>query len=95
MPKIRLDVDTLHVDSFDTAPAGGAERGTVRAHAPSVWPEPCAPTDRVTDCGQQSCAITCNDNTCWATCYATCYLGCDPGTGGCTSVTCVPRQCMG
>ena len=97
MQKRRLDFDELEVESFATEAEAAPPRGTVHAHAPSAWPEPCAYTDRVTDCGQETCAVTCNDNTCWATCYATCYLscGCDPATGACTSVTCVPRQCMG
>ena len=32
MEKLRLDLDALAVESFDTDRAGAAERGTVRGH---------------------------------------------------------------
>jgi hypothetical protein len=32
MRKIRLDLERLHVDSFETVPAEGENRGTVQGH---------------------------------------------------------------
>jgi hypothetical protein len=39
MEKIRLDLDTLSVESFPTAEGAGAPRGTVRANAATQEPE--------------------------------------------------------
>lgn len=49
MEKIRLDVDSLTVDSFPTHPAAGEARGTVRAHDGTQQPA-------------HTCAYTCGSH---------------------------------
>jgi hypothetical protein len=56
MPKMKLDLDALQIESFDTSETD-AERGTVRGHDAS---------DRLTVC-QESCAGTCYTH-CWGEC---------------------------
>jgi len=41
MRKINLDVDTLKVESFETAERGAEERGTVRGYFTRDWEESC------------------------------------------------------
>jgi len=41
MRKISLDVDTLKVESFDTAKRGPEARGTVRGHFTRQWEQSC------------------------------------------------------
>jgi hypothetical protein len=53
MRKLKLNVDTLAVESFDTPPAGG-ERGTVEALSFLTAEETCF----------NSCGGTCKYNTC-------------------------------
>lgn len=69
MRKIRLDIDALQVDSFETR-APEAERGTVRGHATQYG-----------SC-QGSCVQTCGGRTCEPPCeneptiYVTCVESC-------------------
>lgn len=68
MSKIRLDVDTLHVETFEPGPQDGVLRGTVRAHGASDL-QPCVATET------RALQI----NTCvetYRTCYRTCF-GCE------------------
>lgn len=65
MPKLRLSLEQLTVDSFDTS-ATAAARGTVRG-------EECTCQ---TDCTCPGCP-TC-DNTCHESCYESCYGTCPP-----------------
>ena len=58
MNKVRLDVETLVVESFDTVPAEKAERGTVLGHAR---------TDRFCQTSQ-ICPISDDDPTCMISC---------------------------
>lgn len=76
--KMKLDVDAVQVESFETSPASGGE-GTVHAHATKI--NSCVPTDCTceTDCGcsgQWTCPGsvpgTCDGG---ATCYQTCRTG--------------------
>ena len=69
MRKIRLDVDALKVESFETAKRDGADRGTVRANATGVQthcdhclsgPYPCERSYAITD-GVAVCP--CGDGT--------------------------------
>jgi hypothetical protein len=72
MRKIRLDVNDLRVDSFDTAAANGDEPGTVRAHSgyPCYTGQPCISAGAVDTCNtvddqtcreaEQTCARSCN-----------------------------------
>ncbi|HEX9937655.1 MAG TPA: hypothetical protein VGB15_11055 [Longimicrobium sp.] len=59
MAKIRLDLDTLRIESFDTIAPSADERGTVQAFDSS---------DRESIC-QESCAGTCYTH-CWGACDA-------------------------
>lgn len=80
MKKLRLDLDSLEVESFDTAEAD-EKRGTVQARA-TAYP------------GGPSCVNTCNVNdwTCWESCgYGTCAgATCD---GAWTCPTCEQTIC--
>ena len=81
MSKIRLELDTLQVDSFVPEPQGGVLRGTVHAHRTS--PTECFFTETLayqyTTCVQTL-------NTCNRTCFAT--NDCDTAdcpTAGCAT----------
>jgi len=91
MKKMTLDLDSLSVESFDTA-AGLAGRGTVRGL--DSWTEPqepdtiaatcgCPPAGTgQTACGQATCDATCfcasNQATCGEySCWRTCQNTCD------------------
>ena len=69
MRKIKLDIDALEVDSFETKPAA-VERGTVRGHATQYG-----------SC-QGSCVASCGGPTCESPCqveptfYLTCMESC-------------------
>jgi hypothetical protein len=73
MTKLKLDLDALLVETFETAADRAAGVGTVLAHykVPPAEPatiDPCVPYS-------QSCDISCNGscvNTCQASCYDTC-----------------------
>jgi hypothetical protein len=82
MPKLKLSLDTLQVDSFQADPAAAA-RGTVLGQS-------------VTQYADESCFESCN-GTCaaagcgsgYASCYGTCYNSCG---GSCAaSCTCPPN----
>lgn len=64
MNKLRLDLDTLHVQSFATSAAKGGDRGTVRGH--SVYEEDNAKltTTNVSDwdCFSYSCFCSRQDH---------------------------------
>ncbi len=84
MKKLKLTVDDLHVESFQTGDDDALRRGTVRGHASdSTCYERvcgCAPeTDWDVSCG------TCNvvEDTCYNTCPT--HLNCptSPGYEGC------------
>jgi hypothetical protein len=81
MHKLKLDLDQLNVESFDTDAPGITRRGTVRAHS-----QICTPT-----AGEYTCVNTCEtcDNTC-GSCGATCFAGC---TGYSCYGSCVDPSC--
>jgi hypothetical protein len=98
MRKLRLDLDVLAVDSFDTQGAGKG-KGTVLAESGAstyytLCVGPCAPTWDAPTCAYTcddptcpacpTCAESCN-GTCDATCYETCGVSCYE--------TCRPRIC--
>ncbi len=61
MSKLRLDVENLTVESFDTATAEANGRGTVAGHgAVTGSPRLCAPS--------QPCALSDDDPTCAISC---------------------------
>ena len=85
MRKLKLDLDQLTVDSFDTNPSDGTRRGTVEGFSHLCGPTHIDPTCFVScescndTCGTcdpscascVSCYNTCN-NTCGPSCYGTC-----------------------
>ncbi|HET7232158.1 MAG TPA: hypothetical protein VFJ16_19280 [Longimicrobium sp.] len=78
MQKVKLDLDTIQVESF-VANTGGGARGTVRGHL-------CA------CCCCNPCICTCCD-TCQATCAASCQTCPDSCWGTCVDPTCAGRSC--
>jgi hypothetical protein len=76
MRKIRLELDALRVETFDTG-AGTWDRGTVHGRNPTFdcGPYP-PPEDSVYVCPVPTAAATCNQFTCAYTCGYTCSCGC-------------------
>jgi hypothetical protein len=82
MKKLKLQIDDLAIESFETATVA-AEEGTVMAHGTK---DTCDP------------AIgTCFGYTCYATCAGTCpdscAYTCDPAVGTCFGYTCAGAGC--
>ena len=83
--KLKLDLETLAVDSFDTA-NDTAKNGTVFGEQCTCWTNctcPGCPSCDHTACGQASCDGTCDtcntcQNTCQASCGLTCFESCQP-----------------
>ncbi|HEX8906720.1 MAG TPA: hypothetical protein VF771_17855 [Longimicrobiaceae bacterium] len=87
MRKIRLDLDSISVDSFEVTREPGT-KGTVRGHVccACCCCDPCC----CTCC--DTCQATC-PNTCLATCGDTCQT-CDYSCWGtCGELTCLGRSC--
>jgi hypothetical protein len=89
MSKLKLAIDNLAVESFDTCSVP-KEKGTVfgeQCTCQTVCTCPGCPTCDQTcpqTCDDYSCAWSCN-GTCAGTCYDTCGLTCPE--------TCRPRLC--
>jgi hypothetical protein len=86
--KLKLNLDQLAVDSFDTA-ARQAEKGTVFGEQCTCWTNctcPGCPTCDDTDCGQHTCDASCNGS-----CDASCGGTCDASCNGTCDWTCGPR----
>jgi hypothetical protein len=79
MKKLRLDLETLSVESFDATPREGRVRGTVRAR--SAFTEEGCPTEQCTAPELGSCASSCNM-------FQAC--GCAAITAG---ASCLPHHC--
>ena len=80
MKKLKLEIESLEVESFEPAAADG-DRGTVRGHL-SAYYELCHEGDT----WQQSCTCeaTCNAATCY-NCSAACpSAACPPPSGACS-----------
>ena len=93
MKKIRLDLDALHVDSFDTAPTVRAA-GTVRGHGGdgASYPNACDPPSDSVDPAFDTCGYgTCAGSTCWQSCNGSC--NCNP-TGGCGTYSAGYTLCL-
>jgi len=82
MKKMKLSLDDLKVESFQTTPENDADReGTVFGFISPGPGNTCDPG--CTDTLQASCNGTCDDPTC-STCGSTCGSSC-----GCPPVTCI------
>ena len=88
MGKIRLDVDALRVESFETS-AGAAPRGTVRGHGDTLAYDRC-------DTNEANCTLYCPGGSGGASCDGSCdsCYGCGTDTaaascnGTCAGATC-------
>jgi hypothetical protein len=75
MKKLSLNLDELHVESFDTSSGEPDGRGTIQGRV--------ADTENTPDTCEFSCGVTCGD-TCPESCGGTCWADCSYGW------TCVP-----
>lgn len=82
MPKLKLEIDALRVESFGTDQAD-AVRGTVAGHNEPPYTESCGGT---CDATCVSCVNTCL-NTCQDTCYDTCNTCLHTCEWRCTHIT--------
>jgi hypothetical protein len=94
MHKLKLELDLLAVESFETLRTG-APRGTVEAFVPTVrlcnTDEPsCGGT--CYSCDYNSCVGSC-DASC-ATCEATCGYTCDDASCGTCLTNCGQESCV-
>ena len=102
MQKLKLNLDALAVESFNTTGGGAEPRGTVQAHRPIETQGPecesidictnwyCEPGTAVSECG--TCATNCGscyDATCGATYCGTCATNC----GTCDPYCCCSCSC--
>jgi hypothetical protein len=77
MRMLKLDIDKLEVDSFETNGAG-EERGTVHGHYPTQYATCVTSVCGCSGADGLSCEVTCD-----ATCYASCDGTCERCTGNC------------
>ncbi|HET7233407.1 MAG TPA: hypothetical protein VFJ16_25575 [Longimicrobium sp.] len=107
MHKLKLDLDQLTVDSFDTNPPAGERRGTVQGLARTLYDTclcsgggtciSCDPgcDNSVGGTCDVSCGGTC-DNTCNCTgnsCYGTCNVSCNVTCDTCQT-NCQQESCV-
>lgn len=80
MRKMKLEVEALQVESFDTSTAARREPGTVRAHVDA------ADDDRVAITTPQTQGPSCKPS-CWGSCLASCLGTCEVSCDGrCTDL---------
>ena len=99
MPKLKLDLDALTVDTFDTTPAahaGGnvvANQQATMATCPGICGTQTNQPSCLT-CIVQTCGIfSCQHLTCHATCPPTCQATCQQSCQGTCQMTC-PNTCQ-
>ncbi|HEX6037673.1 hypothetical protein [Longimicrobium sp.] len=89
MKKLRLSLDELHVESFDTRTGADARRGTVPAHM-ATTPDVCVTDPNYCLSDNYSECRSCIQGTCYNSCGGTCgALSC---AASCAGYTC-PPQC--
>ncbi len=71
MKKLKLNLDDLKVESFETTPEQPKPKGTVVGNAEPTELQPCDYSENPTDCLCVTYAATC-PNTCYNTCASTC-----------------------
>jgi hypothetical protein len=84
MRKLRLDLDALEVDTFETLAAGGGLRRTVAGNQAGGDPVPVDPVESAgSDC--RNCHFTliptclsCGEEVCTPASYSECPYGCFP-----------------
>jgi len=67
--KLSLDLDAISVDSFATAEANGAPRGTVEAHAPCTCRDSCVCPSAIYWCAEVADTVYSCDYTINASCW--------------------------
>jgi len=67
--KLSLDLDAISVDSFATAEAKGAPRGTVEAHAPCTCRDSCVCPSAIYWCAEVADTVYSCDYTINASCW--------------------------
>ena len=89
MHKLKLELDHLSVESFDTNAPEGARRGTVEAHRPTLVGtcDSCFETNCTCAPSCVSC-VSCF-NTCGNTCGPSCYGTCETCQTNCQQESCV------
>ena len=88
MRKVRLELDSLAVESFVPV-AAAPERGTVRAHdSGHSCDVPCATPRPTEDPAADTCAATCARESCAWSCEAS-TCGCSGVSGSMTPSVCV------
>jgi hypothetical protein len=89
MQKLKLDLDQLVVDSFDTLLAGGGEpRGTVKAFAPTMLLT-CGTCNTCGTCDPSCAGCASYNGTCYNTCGPSCYGTCATCQTNCEQESCV------
>ena len=83
MRKLKLDLETLSVESFEMTCAGSGRHGTVHGAEATGEPETVVIGDTGVMCtntwpSAESCEQTCQDG-CWATLGCSVWDGCDTG----------------
>lgn len=93
MKKIRLELDTLSVESFDTTGGPAEARGTVHGHLPPYsYQRYCSDGTTCLDtCEFEGCTGT-NATDC-GTCNATECGTCNTNCGTCYDASCCPTYC--
>ena len=93
MGKLRLDMDHLQVESFDTEAASAAARGTVRGNVEFNNGADFAANDLEGRHDRFGVVVTGSSCLCTISCNGTCYDTCggDTCTGACQ--TCAPTSC--
>lgn len=74
MKKLKLALDDLAVETFDTTPAAREKGTVVGEQEPCTCPTQCTCPTCPTCCNtcEATCPYTCDDNTCANTCENTC-----------------------
>jgi hypothetical protein len=80
MNKLKLDLEELSVESFDTTPAPRREGGT-------VFGQQCTCYTQCTCPGCPTCDASCN-GTCGGTCAGSCDASCNGTCGGTCAASC-------
>ena len=96
MHKLKLDLERLTVESFDTIPADAARSGTVQAFA-SVGDSTCRQEICYFETYAPTCAATCAScagATCAATCANTCGYTCDDPSCATCDTYCGQDSCV-
>ena len=97
MQKLKLDLEELAVETFDTTPVR-LDRGTVLGHGPDTFQNTCMTCHTYCDCEPSSRTEVSGCGTCDASCGGSCdscidtCKACGTGVTAC-QYTCYPDPC--